>query len=111
MRQRDKALKAEGKSDAQVAKILSIAKPTLYRLRKVEKMPAIKSRGSATVKGHIKLSPDNPMYQLAVAHERLMAVNKQIGALTVERDKLAGEMEQMMKKATAVCPGLKGAKK
>ncbi len=110
MRQRDKALKTEGKSDTQIAKILGIAKPTLYRLRKVGKMPAIKSRGRAVAKGHIQLSPDNPMYQLALAHERLMAVNKQIGALTAERDKLTGEMEQMMKKATAVCPGLKGKK-
>ena len=57
-----------------------------------------------------KKSPDNPMYQLALAHERLMTVNKQIGTLTVERNKLTGEMEQMMKEATAVCPGLKAKK-
>ena len=110
MRQRDKTLKAEGKSDKEVAKILGIASPTLYKLRKDVKLAPKKSRGRVVAKGHIQLSPDNPMYQLALAHERLMAVNKQIGALTVERDKLTGEMEQMMKKATAVCPGLKGAK-
>ena len=110
MRQRDKALKAEGKPDTQIAKILGIAKPTLYRLRKSAKPAATKSTRRAVVKGHIQLSPDNPMYQLALAHERLMAVNKQIGALTVERDKLTGEMEQMMKEATAVCPGLKAKK-
>ncbi len=36
-----------------------------------------------------------------------MAVNKQIGTLTVERDKLTGGMEQMMKKATEVCLGIR----
>ncbi len=110
MRQRDKALKAEGKPDTQIAKILGIAKPTLYRLRKSAKPAATKSTRRAVVKGHIQLSPDNPMYQLALAHERLMTVNKQIGTLTVERNKLTGEMEQMMKEATAVCPGLKAKK-
>ncbi|MCX5758831.1 MAG: hypothetical protein NTU83_10075 [Candidatus Hydrogenedentes bacterium] len=111
MRQRDKTLKAEGKSDKEVAKILSIAKPTLYRLRKDGKAPTIKHRGRAAAKLQIHLSPDNPMYQLALAHERLMAMNKQIEALTGERDELAGKMEEMVMKATAVCPGLKGKKK
>ena len=111
MRQRDKALKAEGKTDKEVAKILGIANPTLYKLRKNANLAATKSRGPAAAKGHIQLSPDNPMYQLAVAHERLVLLNKQIGALTAERDKLAGKMREMMEKAAELYPGLKGKKR
>lgn len=110
MRERDKALKAEGKSDKEVAKILSIAVPTLYKMRKDAKLAPTKAPGRAAAEGHVQLSPGNPMYQLAVAHERLMAMNKQIGALTAERDKLAGKMREMMEKAAEVCPGLKGRK-
>ena len=111
MRQRDKALKAEGTTDKEVAKILGIANPTLYTLRKSAKPAATKSRGLAAAKGHIQLSPDNPMYDLAVAHQRLKLLNSHIDLLMAERDLLTLDMKEMMEKAAEVCPGLKGAKK
>lgn len=39
------------------------------------------------------------MYQLAVAHERLMAVMKQTEELTAEKEKLEGKMRRLMEKA------------
>jgi DNA-binding CsgD family transcriptional regulator len=104
---RDKALKVEGKTDKEVAKILGIAVPTLYKMRKDVKAAKVKTRGRAAAKLQIQLSADNPMYQLAVAHERLMAVNKQIGALTAERDMLTGKMRGLMEKASEVWPEMK----
>jgi hypothetical protein len=110
MRQKDQALKAEGKKDREIAAALGISAVSLYKMRKAGKASAAKSQGRPTATQQIKLSPDNPMYQLALAHERLMSINKQIETLMKERDKLSAEMGAMMKKAAEVCPGLKGKK-
>ena len=81
------------------AKILGIACATLYRIRKDDKADTMKSRGRATVASQLQLSPKNPMYQLTLAHERLIAVNNQIEELTAERDKLTGKIDVLAKKA------------
>ena len=57
------------------------------------------------------LSPKNPMLQAAIAHERLIQIDKQIKALATEKAKLVVKLEKMMGEAIKVCPGMKAVKK
>jgi orotate phosphoribosyltransferase-like protein len=102
-------MRKQGKPMTEIARSLNIAMGTLNRL--VGKAGGRRGRKRAVAEprqqADIRLSASNPMAQLAVAHERLMALNGQIEKLTSERDKVLEKMDGLMKKASEVCPGLK----
>jgi len=110
LRKEDRSLKSQGKTDKQVANALGIATGTLYKLRKSGKKVAVKETAQSA-KSVIQLSPNNPIYPMALAHERLMQIREEILKLGKEKTALEQEMREMMEKAAEVCPGLKRMKK
>jgi len=119
MKQKAVAMRKAGTPLGQIARELNIAMGTLTRL--VGKSGTRAKRGARAKKAAvataapratkaITLSANNPMAQLAVAHEELMQLNEKIAQLTDERDKISQKMDALMKKAAAVCPGLKNKK-
>ena len=109
-RKEDRNLKSQGKTDGQVAKALGISTTTLYAFRKSAKKVVVK--GTTTgAKPKIQLSPNNPLYQIALAHERLIRLNEEIAKLEKEKAEIVQKMDAMMEKAAEVCPGLRGGKK
>jgi len=108
-------LKKEGVTQKDIAQQLNIAMGTLVRLLgktgPKSKRGARKAPSASAKTDTVTLSTNNPMVQLALAHERLMEINKQLDALNAEKEKLVEKMEAIMNKAAEVCPGLKDPRK
>ena len=97
--------KGEGKTGKVVAKVLGIATPSLYRPGDDGKATAATPRGHAAAASHLQRPPRNPVCPVTSAHERLMAVNVRIEALTAEPDTPVGRMDVLAKKAVEVLRG------